>query len=125
MACLYTEDNTAPVVEIKVLGRVTENDMNNILPKLEDFIEKHGTIRMVEVIEKLDGFDPTTILDGLKFDAKHLSDISHVAIVTDSPWLGFMTNVADVFMPVVVRKFDMANLDQARDWAHNVDTAAV
>lgn len=121
MACLYTEDETAPVVEIKVLGRVTENDMNQILPKLEAFIDKHGTIKMVEVIEKLDGFDPSTILDGLKFDAKHLSDISHVAIVTDIPWVGFMTSVADVFMPVVVRRFDMNKIEEARDWVRTAE----
>lgn len=124
MACLYSEDSTAPVVEIKVLGRVTENDMNNILPKLEAFIDKHGTIKMIEVVEKLEGFDPTTILDGLRFDAKHISDITHVAIVTDSPWLGFMTNVADVFIPTVVRKFGMDDLNKARDWARTVEKAA-
>lgn len=124
MACLYSEDAKAQVVEIKVLGRVTENDMNNILPKLEAFIDKHGTIRMVEVIERLEGFDPTTILDGMKFDAKHIRDISHVAIVTDIPWLGFMTNVADVFIPTIVRKFDMDDLDKARDWVRSADKAA-
>ena len=51
MACIYTEDSTEPVVEIRVLGRVTQHDMDEILPKLESFIAKHGTIRLVEVLE--------------------------------------------------------------------------
>ncbi|NNE87831.1 MAG: STAS/SEC14 domain-containing protein [Silicimonas sp.] len=124
MACIYTEDKTAPIAEIKVIGRVTEHDMDEIIPKLEAFIGRHGTIRLIEIIERFDGFDPTTILDGMKFDAKHMTDITHAAIVTDIPWLGFMTNVADVFMPIVVRKFDVDALEDARAWVRNVDKAA-
>ena len=124
MACLYTEDKDAPVAEIKVLGRVTEHDMDVIIPKLEAFIDRHGTIRLVEVIESLDGFDPTTILDGLKFDVKHMTDITHAAIFTDIPWLGFMTSVADVFMPIVVQKFGLDELEDARAWVREVAKAA-
>jgi hypothetical protein len=124
MACIYTEDEKAPIAEIKVIGRATEHDMDVIIPKLEAFIDRHGTIRVVEVVERFDGFDPATILDGLKFDAKHISDITHVAVVTDIPWIGFMTNVADVFMPTVVRNFGMNELDQAQRWIREVDKAA-
>ena len=60
MACIYTEHATAPIAEIRVVGRVTEHDMDEILPKLEAFIDTHGSIRIIEVIEKFDGFDPTT-----------------------------------------------------------------
>lgn len=124
MACLYSEDATAPVVEIKVIGRVTEHDMDTVIPKLEAFINRHGTIRLVEIIERLDGVDPTTILDGMKFDAKHMTDITHCAVVTDIPWLGFMTNVVDVFIPIEVQKFGMNELDEARAWVRAVDEVA-
>ena len=90
MACIYTEHETAPVVEIRVIGRVTEHDMDETIPKLETFIEKHGTIRIVEVIERFEGFDITTSFDGMKFDIKHLGDVSHAAIVSDIGWVGVM-----------------------------------
>ena len=116
MACIYTEHKTLPVVEILVDGRVTEHDMDQILPKMEVFIEKHGKVRMVEIIERFEGFDPSTILDGIKFDVKHMTDLTHVAVVTDTPWIGFMTRAAAAVVPLTIRVFDLDALDEARAW---------
>ena len=121
MACKYTEDATDPVVEIEVIGRVTQNDMDHIIPKLEAFIEKHGTIRMVEIVDSFEGFDPTTILDGMKFDLNHLTDVTHAAVVSDIGWIGVMTRAASMVMPVTIRAFTMDELDTAREWARTAD----
>ena len=116
MACIYTEHDTAPVAEIRVVGHVTEHDMDTIIPKMEAFIARHGTIRIVEVIERFEGFDPTTILDGIKFDIKHMKDISHAAIVSDIPWISFLTNAFAMVSPIVVKTFPEAEVEAARDW---------
>ena len=117
MACMYSEHDSAPVVEIRVVGRVTEHDMDEILPKLEAFIRKHGKIRMIEVVERFDGFDPITILDGMKFDIKHMTDVSHVAFVSDIPWISFLTGAVAAVSPVVLRTFSENELEAARAWA--------
>ena len=121
MACIYTEHATQPVVEIRVVGHVTQHDMDEILPKLEAFIRRHGTIRIVEVIETFEGFDPTTVLDGLKFDLNHLTDVTHAAVVSDIGWIGVMTRAASMVMPVTIRVFTMDELDEAREWARTAD----
>ncbi len=121
MACIYTEDDTDPIVELRIVGRVTQHDMDEILPKLEAFIARHGTIRLVEIIEKFDGFDPTTVLDGLKFDLNHLTDVTHAAVVSDIGWIGVMTRAASMVMPISLRVFTMDELQEARDWARDVD----
>lgn len=121
MSCVYTEHPTEPVIEIQVYSRVTQNDMDKILPQVEAFIAKHGTIRMVEVIEKFDGFDPGSLMDGLRFDMAHLKDVSHVAVVSDRGWIGMMTAAAAAVLPVTIRIFSMEELDAARDWVLNPD----
>lgn len=121
MACIYTEHAKLPVCEIRVVGRVTEHDMDEIVPKLEAFIDKHGTIRLIEIIERFEGFDPTTVFDGMKFDIKHISDVTHAAIVSDMPWVGFMTRAAAMMMPITVKMFTMNELDQARAWIEKPD----
>lgn len=121
MACIYSEDDTDAVAEIRVVGRVTEHDMDSIIPKLEAFISTHGTIRIVEVIEKFEGFDPTTIFDGAKFDLKHMKHVTHAAIVSDIAWLGFMTRAAAMVMPITIRVFGMDQLEEAREWARTAD----
>ena len=121
MACIYSEHDSAPVAEIRVVGRVTQNDMDKVLPQIEAFIRKHGQIRIVEVIEKFEGFDPTTVLDGLKFDYNHLSDVTHAAVVSDIAWIGVMTRASSMMMPVAIRTFSMDQLDEARAWALDPD----
>lgn len=116
MACTYTEHDSLPIVEIRVMGRVTDHDMEEIVPKMEKFIDKHGTIRVLEVIERFDGFDPTTVLDGMKFDLKHITDVTHVAVVSDVPWVSFMTSAAAMVMPITVRVFGLSQIDEARKW---------
>lgn len=116
MACIYTEHDSLPVAEIRVLGRVTEHDMDEILPKMEAFIDRHGKVRLIEVIERFEGFDVTTILDGMKFDFRHMGDVTHAAIVSDIPWISFMTSAFARVVPLTVKVFSMDELDAARDW---------
>ncbi len=125
MACIYTEHPTEPVAEIRVLGRVTQHDMDEILPKITSFIERHGKIRLVEVIEKLEGFDASTILDGIRFDYNHLRDITHAAVVTDVGWIGVFTRAASLVMPVSLRVFALSEIDEARNWAAKADPETV
>lgn len=120
MATIYSEDKTLPVAEIKVIGRVTQEDMDSILPKLTRFIEKHGEIGIVEIIESFEGFDASTIWEGLKFDVKHLSQVTHAAVVSDIGWIGTMTRAAGRIMPVTVRMFSMDEVDEARAWAREM-----
>lgn len=121
MSCTYQEHDTLPVAEIRVTGRVTDHDMDDIIPKLEALINKHGTIRIIEVIERFDGFDPTTILDGLKFDMKHLTDVTHAAVVSDVPWISYMTSAIAAVMPLTIRVFSMDQIDEARAWIDDPD----
>lgn len=119
MSCIYTEDPELPVAELRVLGRVTQHDMDEILPKMEAFIARHGKVRIVEVIEKFEGFDPTTMLDGIKFDINHLCDVTHAAVVSDIGWIGMLTRATAMIMPVTVRMFPMSELEAARAWARD------
>ncbi len=121
MACIYTEHATKPVVEIRVIGRVTQHDMDEVLPKLIAFIKRHGKVRLVEIIESLDGVEPSTILDGMKFDFQYMRDISHAAVVTDVGWIGVFTRAASLVMPVALRVFSLSEIDEARNWAATAD----
>ena len=125
MSCTYSEDPKLPVAELRVTGRVTQDDMNVILPKLEAFIARHGKIRIVEVIEHFEGFDPMTMYDGMRFDIAHLTDVTHAAVVSDIGWIGMVTRAAAMMMPVTIRMFGMDQIDMARDWARSPDDASL
>ena len=121
MACIYTEHKSLPVAEIRVVGRVTEHDMDEIIPKMEAFIGRHGEVRIIEIIERFEGFDLTTLFDGAKFDVKHIRNVTHAAVVSDIPWVSFMTNAFAWASPVSVRTFSMDQLEDARAWVEKPD----
>ena len=89
MPVTYSEDPDTGTVVLTVNGRVTQDDWDRIVPQFEAFMNAHGTIRLVEVIENLKGFDPSLLWDGIRFDIKAIPHISHCAIATDIgsfPW---------------------------------------
>ena len=98
--------------------------MDEVLPKLEAFIARHGEIRMVEVVDEFEGFDVSTMLDGLKFDYQHLRNITHVAVVSDIGWIGVLTRAASMVMPISMKVFPKSELEAARDWVLNPDAPA-
>lgn len=117
MACFYREHPTEAVAEIHVLGRVTSHDMDEIIPKFDAFIERHGKVRIIEVIEKFEGFDHSAMLDGVIFDLHHIRDVTHAAIVSDINWIGMITRAAGKVMPITIRVFPLDQIDRAREWA--------
>ncbi|WP_135501047.1 STAS/SEC14 domain-containing protein [Roseovarius aestuariivivens] len=121
MPTTYHEDDSTGTAEITVSGRVTQDDFDAIASPLQDFIDRHGTIRLIEVIESLTGFDASMIWSGLKFDIRNIPHISHVAVVTDIGWLSPVSRAAGAVISCKLRTFPMADLDAARDWIRAPD----
>jgi hypothetical protein len=117
MAVKYKEHATLPVFEVEVEGKITQADMDAILPPLEAFIQRHGQVRMVEVIPTFTGFEWSTIWAGIKFDVAHIRDIQRVAVVTDVGWIGGFTRALCRVSPLEIQVFDMAEIEAARRWA--------
>ena len=120
MTLSYTEYPEDQVVEVRLDGRVTRVDYDGCIDKLQDFIDAHGTIKMVEIIDSFTGFDPSTIWEGLKFDFRNIKHISHVAVVSDIGWISPASKAAGALVSTQLRTFDMAHLDAARDWVRSV-----
>ena len=88
MPVTLREDPAARTVELTVSGRISRVDFDALAPRIEAFAEAHGPIRVIEVIDSLDGFDPSLIWEGMKLDFRILPRISHCAAVGDAPWRG-------------------------------------
>lgn len=121
MSVRYSEDPGNKLIEITVNGRVTRADWEEIVPKFEAFMNEHETIRLIEVVEELSGFDASMIWDGIKFDFKAVPHISHCAVVTDIGWMSPLTRTVGAVMPMKMRVFPLAEVQDARDWILSAD----
>lgn len=116
MPVTYTEDPATKAVELTVSGHISRADFDAIAPKIEAFATTHGTIRLIEVIDSLKGFDPSLIWEGIRLDFRIIPHISHCAVVGDALWLGPVARASGAVLPMTLRAFPRAELDAARDW---------
>jgi len=110
------EHPDAPIIELVIDGHVTRADFDSVAERIEVMIAAQGNIRVIEVIESLEGFDPSLLWTGLKFDIRNLGHISHVAVVSDLGWIGPVSKAAGSVLTTKLRTFDLAHLDAARAW---------
>lgn len=120
MTLEYTEFPDDKVVEIRLDGRITREDYDGCIDKLQSFIDTHGTVKLIEIIDSFTGFDPSTIWEGIKFDFRNIKHISHVAVVSDIGWISPASKAAGALISTQLRTFDMEHLDQARTWVRTV-----
>lgn len=116
MTIEYRENDETRVAEIIVRGKITVDDYIAAVEPMQAFIDRHGTVKFIEVIESFRGFDPLMLWPGIKFDWKNIPKISHVAVVSDIGWIGPMSKAAGAVIHSQVSFFGMEDLDEARNW---------
>lgn len=119
MSLSYHEDPATKTVEFTVRGKLTKEDYERVVTPMQAFIDAHGQVRVVEIVESFSGFDPAVLIPGIKFDLKNLSHISRAAIVSDIGWFSPLVRAASALTAIEMRMFEMDQLDEARDWARS------
>jgi len=123
MTTTYKEFHAEKIVELYVEGKVTQEDFDRIAGQLHQFIETHGKIKLLEVVRNFEGFDPSMLWDGIKFDMKHIPNISHCAVVSDIGWLSPLAKAAGGFISTKLRTFSLNQLEEAKQWLKKPDTS--
>ncbi len=116
MTVTYTEIPEKKRVEFTVGGHISHDDYISVVEPMEKFIEAHGKVQMIEVVESFSGFDPSVLLPGIQFDFKAIPHISHIAIVTDIGWISPISRAVGALLPSRLRVFARDQLDDARAW---------
>lgn len=112
----YREDDATQTAEVLVSGKITVEDYISAVEPMQAFINRHGTVKFIEIIESFSGFDPSLLWPGIKFDWQNINKISHVAVVSDLGWVGPMSKAAGALISSNVRFFGMDDLEDARAW---------
>ena len=112
----YTDNISTGLAEIVVDGKVTKEDFDRISPQLEAFIQKKGSVKLLEEIRNFKGFDFSVLGKGAKFDLKHMKDFSHCAVVTDKGWIGPFARMAGAFVSCEICVFKNTEMTDARAW---------
>lgn len=109
-------DPERPIVEIALDGRISKAEFDDISSRLEAEFQKHGKLRIVEVVHSFAGMDPAAYWDDIKFGFRHFRDFTRYAVVSDKKWAEVITALAAPIAPGEGRFFPLEKIDEARAW---------
>ena len=110
------EDAGGKILNLKIEGKLTKEDYQKFVPKVEDLIKKYGKIRILMEMDGFHGWEMGALWEDIKFDVKHFRDIERLAMVGDSKWEAGMALFCKPFTTAKIKYFDAAKADEAGKW---------
>lgn len=120
MAIAIEEKRGGSVLEVYATGKLLMKDYEQFVPTLEALIKEHGKIDMLFVMNDFHGWEPKALMEDVKFDIRHARDIGRMGFVGEKKWQEWMAALMRPFTSAEIRYFDLANLQQARNWIETV-----
>ena len=110
-------------IGFKVSGKVTAEDYDVLLPRLDEAISAHGKINLLVVMGDFEGWAG---LDAAKADFKlgtqQYRQVEKAAFVGDKKWQEWMVKIMDPFTRRTdERFFDLDRLEDAWQWVKEGD----
>ncbi|HEY4284240.1 MAG TPA: STAS/SEC14 domain-containing protein [Chthoniobacterales bacterium] len=104
------------LLRVDVSGKLTERDYDELIPSCEQMIGRHGSMRLLFVMKDFHGWEPGAAWDDFRFDRAHGAEVERVAMVGEKKWQEWISKLGALFAAAKVRYFDVAELDEAKDW---------
>lgn len=118
MPIIMKLDDTRNIADLRIFDEVRWEDFHSVASTLEAFILSNSKVRLLQVIEGVDRLDPDLLWDGLRFDRKIVSHVSHCALVGDLNWLRPLERAKDALLPMELRLYSHRMEGMARQWVH-------
>jgi hypothetical protein len=103
-------------LEVTAGGKITKEEIDRLWERLEAELPKEGKLKILEIIDPLEGIEPTGLWEHLQHALPKISRFSHAAVVADQNWIATITNFAAMFIPAQVRTFPRDQVEAARAW---------
>ena len=110
--------STESCIGFKVSGKVTAEDYDILLPKLDEAISAHGKINLLVVMGEFKGMKGLEAAkDDFEFGTHQYRQVEKAAFVSDKKWLEWMVKIMDPFTRRTdERFFEPDQLDEAWQW---------
>ncbi|MFW6161388.1 MAG: STAS/SEC14 domain-containing protein [Planctomycetota bacterium] len=116
MAVTLMEAEDAPILEVRVRGKLTAEDYERFIPEIERLIQEHGKLRILFEMRDFHGWDAAALWEDIKFDVKHFNDIERLALVGEKRWQKGMSVFCKPFTTAEIRYYELDELERARQW---------
>lgn len=116
MALEFIESNEGKVLIVRATGKLSTEDYEQFVPKVEHLIERFGKIRVLFEMRDFSGWEAGALWEDIKFDARHFRDIERLALVGEKKWQKGMSQFCRAFTTADIKYFDLSEAPQAYEW---------
>lgn len=117
----YRNNPNNNIVEISVAGKITEQDLDQVVSRLKADIEKHGKLRILEEIRSFDGIDPIALWKDVRFGFAYINNFTHAAVVADAKWMRTFAEAVGSILSAEVKAFEASEMEAAQMWLAKSD----
>lgn len=110
--------NENDVLTVSVSERLTKDDYQAFLPKLEKLFQQNRKLRFFIELQDFYGFEIGALWQDLKFDLKHKNQYGKAAIVGETKWEEWGTKISALFFASEMKFFPREQRDQAWQWVN-------
>lgn len=112
---LETEKITREVLIVKATDKLTEEDYERFVPKIESMIDK-GKIRILFHLIDFSGWTASAAWEDTKFGVKHFNDIERLAIVGEKMLEKGMAMFCKAFTTAEIKFYNHDEIKKAEKW---------
>ncbi len=109
-------NETGKIIHVTVNEKLTKEDYQQFVPRLEKDIKENGKIRILFQMQNFHGWEMSALWEDLKFDMKHFSDIERLAMVGDKKWEKAMSVFCKPFTTAKINFFESSDIEKAQTW---------
>lgn len=104
------------IVEAKLDGEVQTKEVEGLRSGIDAVLAEHGKLRLLFVYEGIGGIDPMAIWKDLKLEARIVTDIEKMAVVSEKSWFGGIAGILNSMMSMEVETFESGQREEALRW---------
>jgi len=113
---LEIDDSNPTYLAIKLSGKLTAQDYEEFVPKVESIVKEKGAIRILMTMHDFHGWEMAAAWEDTKFGMRHFHDIERLAMVGEKAWQHGMAMFCKPFTKAEVRYFDTNAAAEAETW---------
>ena len=104
------------IVEVKLDGEIQTKEIEALRSEIDSVLSEYGKLRLLFIYEGIGGTDPMAIWKDLKLEARLVSDIEKMAVVSEKQWFGNLAGLLNSVMSMEIDTFEPGQREGALQW---------
>ncbi|MDZ7691777.1 MAG: STAS/SEC14 domain-containing protein [Balneolaceae bacterium] len=105
------------ILALKVSGTLTEDELEELVPSLEEHISESTHPHLLMIMDDFDGWENAAAAwKDLQLDAKYIGYFDRIAIIGEKKWQKWGTRLVDPLTSEELKFFPIEQADNAWEW---------